>query len=162
MKLTSMIYSTEIRIVRGALSLTKSVKQSMSIVAVAEMYIEITDEEKMKETENYLLGYGLDRKLLKMDRYEREYYGNENPLDLESPGEVPLARARMYEVRHFIMSIHNCDEKLFLYYRYVKGETVERCAEMLGISRASGFRMRKRALLLAYKMLLEKNGERGA
>jgi DNA-directed RNA polymerase specialized sigma subunit len=126
--------------------------------AVTEMDVEIemTDEEKMKEIENYLLGYGLDRKLLKMDRYEREYYGNENSLDLESPGEVPLARARMYEVRHFVMSTCNCDEKLFLYYRYVKGETVERCAEMLGISRASGFRMRKRALLMAYRMLFEK------
>ena len=114
------------------------------------------DEEKIKEIENYLLGYSLNRKLLRMDRYEREYYGK-SALDFESPGEVPLARARMYEVRHFIMSIHNCDEKLFLYYRYVKGETVERCAEMLGISRAGGFRMRKRALLFAYEMLEEKN-----
>ena len=124
--------------------------------AVTDIEIEMTDEEKIRKTENYLRGYGLDRKLLKMDRYEREYYGNSNSLDFESPGEVPLARARMYEVRHFIMSVRNCDEKLFLYYRYVKGETVERCAEMLGISRASGFRMRKRALLLAYEILLEK------
>ena len=124
--------------------------------AVTDIEIEMTDEEKIRKTENYLRGYGLDRKLLKMDRYEREYYGNSNSLDLESPGEVPLARARMYEVRHFIMSVRNCDEKLFLYYRYVKGETVERCAELLGISRASGFRMRKRALLLAYETLLEK------
>lgn len=110
------------------------------------------EEEKIKEVENYLLSYSLNRKLLKMDRYEREYY-SKSALDFESPGDVPLARARMYEVRHFIMSIQNCDEKLFLYYRYVKGETVERCAEMLGISRASGFRMRKRALLFAYEML---------
>ena len=110
------------------------------------------EEEKIKEVENYLLSYSLNSKMLKMDRYEREYYGKRT-LDLESPGDVPLARARMYEVRHFIMSIQNCDEKLFLYYRYVKGETVERCAEMLGISRASGFRMRKRALLFAYEML---------
>ena len=123
---------------------------------MTDIEIEMTDEEKIRKTENYLRGYGLDRKLLKMDRYEREYYGNSNSLDFESPGEVPLARARMYEVRHFIMSVRNCDEKLFLYYRYVKGETVERCAEMLGISRASGFRMRKRALLLAYEILLEK------
>ena len=123
---------------------------------MTDIEIEMTDEEKIRKTENYLRGYGLDRKLLKMDRYEREYYGNSNSLDLESPGEVPLARARMYEVRHFIMSVRNCDEKLFLYYRYVKGETVERCAELLGISRASGFRMRKRALLLAYETLLEK------
>ena len=121
------------------------------------MAANVNDAETISEVENYLLGYGLNRKLLKMDRYEREYYGRANALDLEAPGEVPLARARMYEVRHFIMSLNNCDEKLFLYYRYVKGETVERCAEMLGISRAGGFRMRKRALLFAYEMLEEKN-----
>ena len=115
-----------------------------------------TDQEKITTAENYLLGYGLDRKLLKMDRYEREYYGNQNSLDLESPGEVPLARARMYEVRHFIMSLRNCDEKLFLYYRYVKGETVERCAELLGIARSSGFRLKKKAIALAAKALENK------
>ena len=121
------------------------------------MNFENISEEEIKETEEYLLGYSLNRKLLRMDRYEREYYGANAGLDLEAPGEVPLARARMYEVRHFIMSLHNCDEKLFLYYRYVRGESVERCAELLGISRASGFRMRKRALSLAYRRLLLKD-----
>ena len=113
------------------------------------------DAARLREAENYLSGYSLNRKLLRMDRYEREYYGSDESaeLDRESPGEVPLARARMYEIRHFIMSLENCDEKLFLYYRYVKGETVERCAELLGISRASGFRMRKRALQLACERL---------
>ena len=103
--------------------------------------------------EGYLLGYSLNGKLLRMDRYAREFYGIKTGIDYEAPGEVPLARARMYEIRHFIMSIHNCDEKLFLYYRYVRGETVEHCAELLGISRASGFRMRKRALELACRVL---------
>ena len=121
--------------------------------------VNVSDEEKIREAESYLLGYGLNRTLLKMDRYEREYYGRGDALDIEAPGEVPLARARMYEVRHFIMSLCNCDKKLFLYYRYVKSETVEHCAEMLGISRASGFRMRKRALLWAYEALYEKNDD---
>ena len=115
--------------------------------------VDVSYEEKIRAAESYLLGYGLNRTLLKMDRYEREYYGRGDALDIEAPGEVPLARARMYEVRHFIMSLCNCDKKLFLYYRYVKSETVEHCAEMLGISRASGFRMRKRALLFACEML---------
>ena len=121
--------------------------------------VDVSYEEKIRAAESYLLGYGLNRTLLKMDRYEREYYGRGDALDIEAPGEVPLARARMYEVRHFIMSLCNCDKKLFLYYRYVKSETVEHCAEMLGISRASGFRMRKRALLWAYEALYEKNDD---
>ena len=116
---------------------------------VGNMAANVNDAEKISEVENYLLGYGLNRKLLKMDRYEREYYGRGDALDLEAPGEVPLARARMYEVRHFIMSLNNCDEKLFLYYHYVKGESVVRCGELLGISRSGAFRMHHRALRIA-------------
>ena len=98
------------------------------------------------EMDNYLKGYGLNMRLLKMDRYEREYFGykeNEEPLMMT---DVTVARAKMYEVRHFIMGMKNSDEKLLLYYHYIRGESVERCAELLGISRSSGFRLKKRAL----------------
>lgn len=108
----------------------------------------IINEEEIKITENYLKGYGLNRKLLRLERYEKEYFKSDDK-DIEAFGEVPLARARMFDVRHFIMGIHNCDEKLFLYYHYVKGENVERCGELLGISRSSAFRLKKRALTLA-------------
>ena len=77
----------------------------------------------------------------------------------ESPGELPLARARMFEIRHRIMSLPNCDEKLMLYYHYVKGETIERCSELLGIARSSGFRMNKRGLLMLMEKMKEDNGE---
>ncbi len=106
------------------------------------------NEEEIRITENYLKGYGLNKKLLRLERYEREYFGSDEK-DIEAFGEAPLARARMFEIRHFIMSLHNCDEKLFLYYHYVKGENTERCGELLGISRSSAFRLKKRALALA-------------
>ena len=106
------------------------------------------NQEDIKTIENYLKGYRLNRKLLRLERYEREYFHPDTE-DYESLGEIPLARARMFEVRHFIMELENCDEKLFLYYHYIKGESVERCSELLGISRSSGFRMKKRALALA-------------
>ncbi|MBQ9783784.1 MAG: hypothetical protein IJW44_04620 [Clostridia bacterium] len=109
----------------------------------------VSDEE-IRRMENYLKGYGLNRKLLRLERYEKEYFGFvASPEDL--PGEAPLARARMFEVRHFIMSMKNSDEKLLLYYHYVRGEPVEKCAELLGISRASGFRLKKRALARAVR-----------
>ena len=47
------------------------------------------------------------------------------------------------------MSMQNCDEKLMLYNIFVKGHSVERCAELMGISRSSAFRLKKRALVLA-------------
>ena len=118
----------------------------------------LTAEQK-RVTESYPLGYTMNQKLLRLAKYESDFFGGGNKGEGVMPSEAPLARARMYEVRHFIMSLCNCDKKLFLYYRYVKSETVEHCAEMLGISRASGFRMRKRALLWAYKALYEKNDD---
>ena len=103
------------------------------------------DKNDIKRAEDYLKSYRINGKLLRLERYEREYFGEKDNCDFEAMGEAPLARARMYEVRHFINMLPNSDEKLLLYYHYVKGENVERCAELLGISRSSGFRLKKRA-----------------
>ena len=112
--------------------------------------------EELKAAEDYLKSYRMNGKLLRLERYEKEYFHRNDECDYEAFGETPLARARMYEVRHVINSLVNCDEKLLLYYHYVKGEPVERCGELLGISRSSAFRMKKRghamvALVLAKK-----------
>ena len=104
--------------------------------------------EELRQIDDYLNGYRFSQKLLRLDRYEKQYFQS-SEWEQESPGELPLARARMFEIRHAIMAIPNCDEKLLLYYHYIKGEPVERCAELLGISRSSAFRMKKRALVLA-------------
>jgi len=105
-------------------------------------------QEEIREMDNYLKGYRLNQRLLRMDRYERAYLGGEDNED-DVPGELPLARARMFEVRQFIMGMKNSDEKLLLYYHYIKGESVEKCAELLGIARSSGFRLKKRGLRCA-------------
>ena len=104
------------------------------------------------EAENYLKGYALNKKLIYAERYEEEF-GSGTREDLELLGDIPLARARMFEIRHFIMDMPNSDEKLMLYYHYVKGEPVERCGELLGISRSSAFRLKARALALAQEKL---------
>jgi len=104
--------------------------------------------EEIKITENFLKSYKLNQKLLRLDRYEREYFGATDR-DTEGLSETRLARPRMYDVRHFIMSLPNSDEKLLLYYHYVRGQSIEACAELLGISRSSGFRKKKIALELA-------------
>ena len=105
----------------------------------------------VSEAENYLKGYTLNKKLIYAERYEAEFGGAGE--DLELLGDIPLARAKMFEIRHFIMELENSDEKLMLYYHYVKGEPVERCSELLGISRSSAFRLKSRALSLAQERL---------
>ena len=119
------------------------------------MRITLTSEE-IKITENFLKSYALNQKLLRLDRYEREFFGA-NDRDTEGLSETKLARPRMYDVRHFIMSLPNSDEKLLLYYHYVRGQSVEKCAELLGIGRSSAFRKKKAALeIAAEKYIKEK------
>ena len=126
--------------------------------------VSVTKEE-FSETENYLKSYGFYKKLLKLDRYEQDYFGADlygTRSVYEHHGEISLAHAKMFEVRHFIMMMQNSDEKLLLYHHYVRGESVERCAELLGMSRSSAFRLKKRALTLAaeaYSERAKKNGK---
>lgn len=101
-----------------------------------------------EDAENYLRGYQLNRKLLRLDRYEKEFFHTDES-DVEALGEAPLARARMFEIRHFVMQMKNSEEKLFLYYHYIKGESVERCGELLNVSRSTAFRMKSKALDMA-------------
>ena len=115
--------------------------------------------ESIKKAEDYLKSYRNNGKLLRFEQYEKEYFGEDHSCVFEAFGEAPLARARMYEVRHFINSLVNCDEKLLLYYHYIKGESVERCAELLGISRSSAFRMKKRGHAMVALALEAKKDE---
>lgn len=84
--------------------------------------------------------------------YEREYFGAQSEGDgfLMLPGgDEVILRSKMFNVRKFITTLDNNNCKLLLYYHYIRGNSVEKCAELLGISRTSGFRLKRRALELA-------------
>ncbi|MBE6577007.1 MAG: hypothetical protein E7653_02575 [Ruminococcaceae bacterium] len=109
----------------------------------------IGEKEKIK-VESYLKTYALNKKLLRLEKYCRDFLADDiDDAEKHLMNEIPLARAKMFEVRHFILEMPNSDEKLFLYYHYIKEESTEKCADLLGISRRSAFRMRHRALELA-------------
>lgn len=89
--------------------------------------------------------YGL--KLLKLNRYEKDYFDGQLPQDeLFCADDEAYIKAQMFEVKRFVTSLPPDDRKLFLYYHYIRCETVERCGELLGISRRSAFRLKRRAL----------------
>ena len=115
-------------------------------------------KQEKQMIEAYLLGYSTNRKMLGAEKY-LELYGEKDGflsiVDDEMLHEAPFAKAKMFGVRHFILELENSDEKLFLYYHYVKCESVARCAELLGISRRTGFRLKDRALALAYKKMTQ-------
>ena len=126
--------------------------------------LSLTKEQK-KQVESYMKTYKINKKLLRMEKYHKAYMGGDNTehmaeAEKEMLNETPFARARMFDVRHFILSLDNSDEKLLLYYHYIKGESVERCAELLGVSRRSAFRMKNRALAMVYDKMMTASGGR--
>ena len=125
--------------------------------------------EELREADEYLSSYRHGVRMLDCMRYGRQFMGSEvlpeDPLlywsetyedresDLDGADET-IIRARMYSVRQFISEL-KCDSntRLLLYWHYIRGVTVTRCAEMMDISRAGAFRVRKRALECAAKAL---------
>ena len=75
-------------------------------------------QEEINKVNIFLKGYGIYRAFLRMDRYEKDFFEYDSALD-EIGGDLSMARARMFEVRHFILSLDNCDEKLLLYFTSV-------------------------------------------
>ena len=108
---------------------------------------EITDEE-IEQMRNYLSGYKLSRDLLELEKYEREFIRSREWAS-ERPGDITLSRVKMFEIRHFILNLPNSNEKILLYLHYIDCEPIERCGNIMGISRSSAFRLKKKALALA-------------
>ena len=104
-------------------------------------------EEEIREMEDYLRGYAFHEKMIAMDEMERSFFYDARKRGASS--ELSLAQVRLFEIRHFVMGMENSMEKLLLYYHYVKGESVERCGELIGVSRSTVFRMKRRALTFA-------------
>ena len=109
--------------------------------------LNVTNDE-IEKMRNYLSGYKLARDLLSLDKYEREFIRSKE-WESERPGEISLSRVKMFEIRHFILSLPNSNEKILLYLHYIDCEPIERCGSIMGISRSSAFRLKKKALSLA-------------
>ena len=106
-------------------------------------------QEEIWNMENYLKSYKICKRILQLKNYEDKYFETLE-WESETPAEFGIIRAKMFEVRHFIMGMPNSTEKVLLYYHFVRCEPIERCAELLGISRSSGFRLKRNALIKAH------------
>ena len=96
--------------------------------------------------------YSVFRKHLDMLNYDKEYFGNAEIFRKSKeksvclPGDRPHITARMFDLRRFVLSLDATNEKLFLFYHYIHGESVGKVAELMRISRRSAFRLKSRAL----------------
>lgn len=110
-----------------------------------------TEKEKDNVTEevrSFLCGYRMCADMLRLRRYERRRGGYEEEFPCEDilAGNEAYWRARMSEVSALVGSMRNGREKLLLYYHYIRGESIEHAADLLGISRRTGYRVHQRAL----------------
>lgn len=115
-------------------------------------------DARLEEVRNFLCGYQLCLEMLRLHRYERKRASRFNELcDCEELllGDEAVWQARMYEIGNFIQCMKNGREKLILYYHYIRGESIERAADLLGVSRRTGYRLHQKGLLLA-SFLFEK------
>ena len=106
---------------------------------------------RIEAAKDYLCGYQLCLDMLNLRRYERrraQKFPEECSCEDVLQGNEAFWRARMYEVEHLIASLRNGREKFILYYHYVKGESIEHSADLLGISRRTGYRMHRKGLLV--------------
>lgn len=134
---------------------------------------DVTTEE-LREAEQYLSSYRHGARMLECMRYGRLYMsegelpedpllsvcGSEDGFGGESEVDESLIRARMFGVRQFVNCLC-CDSnaRTLLYWHYIRGVSVTKCADMLDISRASAFRVRKRALESAARALRRQKRE---
>ena len=100
----------------------------------------------------FLESYLFCKKMLDMNKYERAFFSFSD-IGGETSCDDVFLKSRAMRVREFVMNLPNCREKMFLYYHYIHGNTVERCAEIMDISRRSGFRVKKAAIALAARHL---------
>ncbi len=99
-----------------------------------------------------LCGYQLCIDMLKLRRYERKrayHFDEEANCEELLSGSEALWRARMYELEALVNSMKNGREKIILYYHYIRGESIERAADLLGVSRRTGYRLHQKGLLIA-------------
>lgn len=122
----------------------------------------LDEKERIASVRDYLCGYQLCIDMLNLRKYERkrakkfdEKYECE---DLMTGGEA-LWRMRMYEIQSLLDSMKNCREKVILYYHYIRGESIEHAADMLGVSRRTGYRLHQKGLFMVSFLYQKKKKE---
>lgn len=112
---------------------------------------EFNKEKSRADINRYLRDYRRTYSMLKSSSLTRKYSGEDA---YRADADEAVFRARMFEIRAFVLSIEQTPEKMLLYYYYIKGFTLDKCAKILGISRRSVYRLKIKALDLALQKYL--------
>ena len=118
----------------------------------------VSSNDRVERARNFLCGYQFCMDMLNLRRYERRRANVFQDVcdcdELVAQGEA-YWRARMSEVGALISAMKNSREKLILFYHYIRGESIEHAANLLGVSRRTGYRLHQKGLV-TFAALLEK------
>lgn len=115
-------------------------------------------QTSIEEAREFLCSYQLCLDMLGLRKYERKRAKQfDDPCVCEDilAGDETYWQMRLYEVGALLGRMKNGREKLLLYYHYVRGESIERAANLIGTSRRTGYRLHARGLRTV-AFLLEK------
>ena len=106
-------------------------------------------EPSLLAIDRFLRGYLAGKRILELDHDVGETFSSETIPDEDTALSRKEAQSNMEAVRLLVMSMDCSVERLFLYYHYISGLSMERCSERLNLSRSSVYRAKRRALLMA-------------
>ena len=105
----------------------------------------------IKETDlvQFLESYATDKKFITAQKYAKEFFDKTLSVD-------DTRLARMSAIENLITLLNPSDEYTLLHLHYIKGLSVEKCAECMGISRSTAFRLKKKAHIALCEKLTKK------
>lgn len=116
-------------------------------------------DDRVERARNFLCGYQFCMDMLNLRHYERRRANVFQDVcdcdELIAQGEA-YWRARMCEIGALISSMKNSREKLILFYHYIRGESIEHAANIIGVSRRTGYRLHQKGLTVAAALLEKK------
>ena len=111
-------------------------------------------ESEIREVKTFLCSYQYCLDILQLRKYERRRARRmEIPEEVEFDnlivGSELFWRARLHEIEAFVNALPSGRERLLLYYHYIRGESIEHVANILGVSRRTAYRTHTKALIRA-------------
>ena len=103
-----------------------------------------------------LKSYPVDAKFIFSQKYAKEYFDKYGTLTLSGEDE---RLARMNVVESVIDLLKPSNEHTLLHLHYIKDITVEKCAESMGISRRTAFRLLNKAYKTIYEKITKKESD---
>lgn len=105
----------------------------------------------MKETDLviFLKSYSVDKKFISSQKYAKEFFDKTLSVDDTRLG-------RMSVIEDLITLLNPSDEYTLLHLHYIKGLSTKKCAECMGISRSTAFRLLKKAHIALCEKLTKK------